>query len=613
MTANKNTIKVFLIEPQKIVRQGIKVLLEEEPDLQVFTSQNKDVKISLLNHLKPDILFVSLDNLDENDFSYLNIFHELNNDSFQFSRLKIIIYANQVNQYILARSLQLGCDGYLLKESSIEELKQAIRSVYNGYKHIGNSVFGEIVKLTDNRLVETDNNFINSENNYAGLSASDGDLLSFEGFGVLEPEINKNFSSQNKTFHEKNVSEAVAFSPTENNDKKELLLKPSSNNLAVKLRQTGFKVLLIGIGYVTATSAILFLGDRRKEVVNPISQAGIVRAENIVVKSPYSGKIKHIAYRTGDMVEANQSIVQIEPDYVQRQKQALGQITDKIEQIKREINRERQLLATAKNKLEADKKQLELLDAENQPNFTQIDKLEREAKLAFENFQRLQKLQQKGVVSKSEVIGAEKAWKNLQNSNKYLLISPENNEGGKLKQLQIKLEQRQKRIDDKQKIIKYLNKNLAKANQRLNKIQNTLTQPQIIDIKAPSMGVVERVDRNTKEILNKGQTIVTLLDCHNLWVETVVDLQVLNKIKLDSSVLVKLEDYPNDIIGNISSVSSISKLERELEDEQTALQTNDVYRELVFQVIIDFSLPKITNQKQKFCGIGETALVIFNN
>ena len=265
MTANKNTIKVFLIEQQKIVRQGIKVLLEEEPDLQVFTSQNKDVKISLLNHLKPDILFVSLDNLDENDFSYLNIFHELNNDSFQFSRLKIIIYANQVNQYILARSLQLGCDGYLLKESSIEELKQAIRSVYNGYKHIGNSVFGEIVKLTDNRLVETDNNFINSENNYAGLSVSDGDLLSFEDFGVLEPEINKNFSSQNKTFHEKNVSEAVAFSPTENNDKKELLLKPSSNNLAVKLRQTGFKVLLIGIGYVTATSAILFLGDRLTE------------------------------------------------------------------------------------------------------------------------------------------------------------------------------------------------------------------------------------------------------------------------------------------------------------------------------------------------------------
>ena len=53
---NINGFKIFLIESQKIVREGLKVLLEEEPDFQIFASDNKDVKISQINQFNPSII-----------------------------------------------------------------------------------------------------------------------------------------------------------------------------------------------------------------------------------------------------------------------------------------------------------------------------------------------------------------------------------------------------------------------------------------------------------------------------------------------------------------------------------------------------------------------------
>ena len=97
----------------------------------------------------------------------------------------------------------------------------------------------------------------------------------------------------------------------------------------------------------------------------------------------------------------------------------------------------------------------------------------------------------------------------------------------------------------------YLNKNLDAANQYLQKIQNSSAPPQTVELKAPFMGVVEEIDSDPRAVLDEKQTVVRLLDCQNLWVETVVDSQAIEKIKLDSSVLVKLENYPNDISGNI--------------------------------------------------------------
>lgn len=61
---------------------------------------------------------------------------------------RIVVYAEKVNEFVLNKALSIGCQGYLLKESSIEELKQAIRSVYQGYKHIGNSIFSQVKQLS---------------------------------------------------------------------------------------------------------------------------------------------------------------------------------------------------------------------------------------------------------------------------------------------------------------------------------------------------------------------------------------------------------------------------------------------------------------------------------
>lgn len=42
-------------------------------------------------------------------------------------------------------------------------------------------------------------------------------------------------------------------------------------------------------------------------------------------------------------------------------------------------------------------------------------------------------------------------------------------------------------------------------------------------------------------------------------------------------------------------------------------KTSDVYQESLLKVIIDLSVSNIYNRSQNFCGVGDTALVTFNN
>ena len=279
-------IKIFLIETQKIVREGLRVLLEEEADFQVFVSENKDVKISLINHFKPDLILISLDNLDKADFDYLNIFHNLNNNSYQlkyFNSIKIIVYAGKVNEPILNKALQLGCDGYLLKESSIEELKQAIRSVYNGYKHIGNDVFTQVkqISFTDKspaKVLET--NLVNRQKDYhTGLIIEDSSELDLDNIS-----LSLNQESKRKTLTTNQEIDSSSIYLTNNVDSQQ-------QNW---LRYIGSRLLLISFGCVAGIIGVISVQNRTSNSFSPIVKYGIVKGEIVPIQTPYLATIKQL-------------------------------------------------------------------------------------------------------------------------------------------------------------------------------------------------------------------------------------------------------------------------------------------------------------------------------
>ncbi len=120
-------ITIVLVDDHKIVRQGVKNLLEEEPDLKVIgEAANGTEGIELTEKLKPDIL---VSDLMMNGLNGIDVTRAVGERS---PETKIIILSMYNDSGYVNQSMQAGAKGYVLKGSGIDELLAAIRQVGSG-------------------------------------------------------------------------------------------------------------------------------------------------------------------------------------------------------------------------------------------------------------------------------------------------------------------------------------------------------------------------------------------------------------------------------------------------------------------------------------------------
>ena len=644
-------IKIFLIESQKIVREGLKVLLEEESDFQVFVSDNKDVKISQINQFKPDIILISLDNLDDADFDYINIFRRLHGNSdklHNYQDIKIIVFAGKVDKFILDKALQLNCKGYLLKDSSIDELKQAIRSVYNGYKHIGNSVFSQIEQFSaiDKYPVKfsEDNLIYGQEDLNTGLITTNSNQLYFDQIKL---------NNQEKIIPE--IQESLIIKLNENksdrfnaNDQKYFASK--QQNL---LRNIGSSFLLIAVGCVAGIVGVFSVRDRATESFKPIVQYGIVQGELMPIKTNSLGRISQLYFEVGDLVEVNEIVAQLESQSYRQQEQIIVDFTQQIERIQQQIDNQKQLLAINQSHLSKERQKLEQLvtkklefnpTIQSQQEKSTVEAqsilkdVQEEVKVALANYQKMQKLMKQKVVSSQELARAKQVLTISQNK----LIQIQNSHGKnsvkflqketKLKtnqgqnieyieHLQENIELWQTQVKEKENTITLLLEDLDNVQNRLNQVQDNYDQQQVINIKAPTRGIVFHINQDNNELLNEEQTLMELLNCNNLWVEVIVNVNHLAKINLLQSAMVNLNDAQQSFSGAITSIYPLQTLDKEYskdvltQSSKFSYDSNEKFldNQSLFKIKIDFSIPDNYAEQYRFCALQETAVVTFNN
>lgn len=128
-------INVFIGESQNIVRKGLKLLLENELDVAVIgEAADGYTCLSEVNKLKPNIVIMdmSLKNLDA--LRTLKIMRE------QEFNVKVLLLDSDTDSDKILSAVDAGCDGYLLKNCEVHELKNAIFSLYQGNTYIQNSL-----------------------------------------------------------------------------------------------------------------------------------------------------------------------------------------------------------------------------------------------------------------------------------------------------------------------------------------------------------------------------------------------------------------------------------------------------------------------------------------
>jgi len=121
------TLKVLLVEDHAIVRQGIKALLDEEPDITIVGEAGDGSEgLLLAQKLKPDIVLmdVSLPTLDG-----IQVARQIHD---RMPQVRVLMLSMHDNEEYVFRALQAGACGYVLKQSTSTELVLALRAVAAG-------------------------------------------------------------------------------------------------------------------------------------------------------------------------------------------------------------------------------------------------------------------------------------------------------------------------------------------------------------------------------------------------------------------------------------------------------------------------------------------------
>ncbi|MCF2151233.1 response regulator transcription factor [Desmonostoc muscorum LEGE 12446] len=134
------TIKVLLVDDQSLIRQGLRALLELEPDLEIVgEGENGQEAINLIAELQPDVVLLDI------RMPIMDGVAATREIQKHFPKTKILVLTTfDDNEYVSA-ALQNGAMGYLLKDTPSEELAVAIRAVYKGYTQLGPGIVKKLL------------------------------------------------------------------------------------------------------------------------------------------------------------------------------------------------------------------------------------------------------------------------------------------------------------------------------------------------------------------------------------------------------------------------------------------------------------------------------------
>ena len=124
-------VKVVIIDDHVMVREGIKQLLEIDGDIVVVgEAGDGEEGIKLLETLKPDVVLLDINMPKING---LEVLEELKRRKLNY-RVLILTIHNEVEY--LVKAVEIGVDGYVLKDSELAVLKKAIFSIDEGKTYI---------------------------------------------------------------------------------------------------------------------------------------------------------------------------------------------------------------------------------------------------------------------------------------------------------------------------------------------------------------------------------------------------------------------------------------------------------------------------------------------
>ncbi len=182
--------RIILVEDHKIVRQGMKLMFDQEPGFEVIADFDNGEAFSGYMYrmpkedLRPFVLILDISLPGKSGFEILRMMKS------QHPKIPVLVLSMHPEELMAVRSLRAGASGYLNKDAEPEVLKTATKLIGTGGKHISSSVSHQLV----NQLRGNADKLPHEK-----LSEREFEVFLLLGAGLSNKEISEHLSLSSKT------------------------------------------------------------------------------------------------------------------------------------------------------------------------------------------------------------------------------------------------------------------------------------------------------------------------------------------------------------------------------------------------------------------------------
>lgn len=194
-------IRVMIADDHSLIREGLRQLLEFDGSIKVVgEAANGAECLDNLVKYDPEVLLLDINMPEKNG---IDVLMKMKEDK---SSVKVLILTVHNELEYLLNAVDIGVEGYIMKDSDSSELKKAIRAVRNGENYIQPS----LIPALNNRLLNRD---VDKEK-VASLTNRELEVLIQVANGMFNKEIatNLNISERTVKNHISNIFKKIDVS-----------------------------------------------------------------------------------------------------------------------------------------------------------------------------------------------------------------------------------------------------------------------------------------------------------------------------------------------------------------------------------------------------------------
>lgn len=191
-------VKVMIADDHSMIREGLKQLLELGGEFEVIAEANDGEEcLQITDNLKPDVLLLDINMPKKNG---LEVLQELKNRN---SKIKVLVLTVHNEVEYLMKAMEIGINGYLLKDSESSKLKKAIMTVIRGETYIQPSM----IPILNSKML----NMKNDHDKLESLTKRELDVLKNLAVGMYNKEIaiKLNISERTVKNHVSNIFKKI--------------------------------------------------------------------------------------------------------------------------------------------------------------------------------------------------------------------------------------------------------------------------------------------------------------------------------------------------------------------------------------------------------------------